>query len=182
MANYNKSKKRSFVAAVISFLGSLVLVYGLYLVLSELFIIFTSDDGGAGRIILGILVLVLSAIIQYASILYDRFREYKKWVKRLKNSGIEEELAQNDELARRAYLSNPTPLGLRYIEERNPKVASEIKAHLENGKRGFSDKLYQKIYDKYDSDVKIRTKDEKESSVIPTAAEQDWENGETIIR
>ena len=182
MANYNTTKKRSFVAALISFLGSLVLVYGLYLVLSALFLIVTTDDGGAGRIILGILVLVLNGLIQYASILYDRFREHKKWVKRLKNTGIEEELAQNDELARRAYLSNPTAFGLKYIEEHNPKAASEIRAQLENEKSGFSDKLQRKLSDKYDSDVKIRVKEEKDTSSQQLEIEQDWENGETIIR
>ena len=178
MANYMKTKKRSFVAGLISFIGSLVLLLGLYLILSALYIIITTDNGGAGRIILGILVLVLTALIQYCSVLYDRFMNHKKWVKRLQSTGIEELLSSDDELAHKAYRSNPTVFGLRYIEKFNPRVAADIQAQLieSSANSPFKTKLRAKYYD---ADIKIKEKaPEKEA---PTA-NADWENGETIIK
>lgn len=126
MASYNK-KKRSLIAGLISFVGSIVMVWGLYLILSEIFTIVTTDFGGAGRIILGVLILILSAAIQYGAFAFDKYRAHRKWVKRLYNAGLVDEMKTSKELAWRAYLSNPTPMGLKFVEEQNPKVAAEIR-------------------------------------------------------
>ena len=171
MANYMKPKKRSLVASVISFIGSLVFVYGLYHILSAIYKIVTTDEKAVGKIILGILLVILCFAIQYASFAYDKSRENIKWKKRLESAGITEELSENEELCWQAYRSNPTAFGLRYIEEHNPKAAADITAYLEETSgKGFTNNAPA---------VKIKEKKDPQPAI---ETQQDWENGETIIR
>ena len=177
MAKYIKPKRKSFIAGIISFIGSLIFVWGLYHILSAVFIIITTDDSATGKIILGILIILLCFAIQYAAIFYDKYREHRKWVKRLKNAGIEDELSENEELCWQAYRSNPTAFGLKYIEDKNPKAAENIRAYLAENHSSFIDNIINKNANS--EAVKIRTKDESE---IVIETEQNWEDGETIIK
>ncbi|MBQ8831218.1 MAG: hypothetical protein IJ017_06435 [Oscillospiraceae bacterium] len=180
MANYMKPKRRSFVAGVISFIGSLVFVWGLYHILSAVYIIVTTDEKATGKIILGILIVILCFAIQYMAHLYDKYREHRKWKKRLKNAGIEDELAANYELCWQAYRSNPTPFGLKYIEEKNPKAAEDIRAYLAENPSNFFEKLMSRNV--HTEAVKVFPKEEPEQQKTVIETEQNWADGETIIR
>lgn len=148
MTKRNK-KKRSFAAELISFIGSIVMVLGLCLILFEIFIIATTDNGSAGLIILGFLLLILSIIIQYSSIQCDKYIEHRKWVKRLYSAGIVDELPYSGELAWRAYQTNPTPMGLNFIEEHNPNAAADIRKHISENTPLPIDKLTNSVFSKY---------------------------------
>ena len=180
MAKYMKPKRKSLVAGIISFVGSLIFVWGLYHLLSAVYTIITTDDSAAGQIILGILIVILCFVIQYAAIMYDKYREHLKWKKRIKNAGIEEELAENDDLCWQAYRSNPTPFCIKYIEEINPKVAEDIKAYVAENSTTFIDKITFRSPGADGVKVKINDKPKEKKVVIET--EQNWEDGETIIR
>ena len=180
MAKYMKPKRKSFVAGIISFIGSLIFVWGLYHVLYAAYIIITTDDTAAGQIILGILIIILCFVIQYAAIMYDKYREHIKWKKRLTNAGIEEELASNDDLCWQAYRSNPTPFCIKYIEERNPKVAEDIRAYVAENSTTFIDKITFRSSGA--ESVKVKTKDEPKEKKVVIETAQNWEDGETIIR
>ena len=183
MANYMKPKRRSFVAGIISFIGSLIFVWGLYHILSAVYTIVTTDEGAAGRIILGILIVILCFVLQYAAKVYDQYREHKKWKKRLVNAGIDEDLSTNHELCWQAYRSNPTPFGLKYIEERNPKAADDIRAYLAENPSNFFEKLASR--GTQSEAVKVAVKEEPvrtEEPQIVIETEQNWEDGETIIK
>ena len=180
MAKYMKPKRKSIVAGIISFIGSLIFVWGLYYILSAVFILITTDEGAAGQIILGILIIILCFVIQYAAIMYDKYREHRKWMKRLANAGIDEELPTNDDLCWQAYRSNPTPFCVKYIEGKNPKVAEDIKAYIAENPTTFIDKLIYKLSGS--EGVKVKTKDEPKEEEVTIETEQNWEDGETIIR
>lgn len=170
MTRYDK-KRRSFVAGLISFVGSLVMLWGLYLVLSQIFSMVIKSGGSVALIILGILILILSAIIQYGSIMYDKYREHKKWVARLCDSGIADELASSKELAWQAYRSNPTPMGLRFIEEYNPKAASEIKKHVALTQVSPVEKAFGDIFSGF-SEKKPAEKPKKQTASSRTSAQE----------
>ncbi len=189
MANYMKPKRKSFVAGVISFIGSLVFVWGLYHILRAVYTLVTTDDSAIGEFILGILIVLLCFVIQYSAILYDKYREHRKWKKRLKNAGIEEELPTNEELCWQAYRSNPTPFGLKYIEDKNPKAAEDIRAYLAENPTNFMEKLMSRGAES--EAVKVAVKEEPEEPEEPENSEepqivieteQRWEEGETIIK
>ena len=183
MANYMKPKRRSFVAGIISFIGSLIFVWGLYHILSAVYTIVTTDDGAAGRIILGILIVILCFVFQYAAILYDQYREYRKWVKRLVNSGIAEELPTNEDLCWQAYRSNPTPFGLKYIDGKNPKAAEDIRAYLAETPSNFIEKLLKRGEETVAVKIAERKSAEADNEPqISIETEQNWEDGETIIK
>ena len=179
MANYMKPKRKSFVAGVISFIGSLVFVWGLYHILSAVFIIVTSDNSAAGSIVLGILLIILCFVIQYAAIIFDKYREHRKWIKRIVNAGIEPELSENEELCWQAYRSNPTPFCLKYIEARNAKAADNIRAYLSENPSTFSEKLLSRGSAET---FKIHHKKDKTEETLNIETDQNWADGETIIK
>lgn len=175
MGRTTKTKKRSFVAAFISFIGSIVMVLGLYLALTEIFIMVVSDGGKTATVILGILVIILSGFIQFGSVLFDRMMEHQKWTKRLKNAGIEEQLAEDSELCWQAYRSNPTAMGLRYIASHNADAAADIQAYLAEHPLSFRDKLQGKK-------PTLPPATKQYISKAEPKVQQNWADGETIIR
>jgi hypothetical protein len=108
--------KNSFLASVISILGSIVALGG---------IASFEDDPTITviAVIAGIALLICGKLI-------SNDKAFKKWWKQVKDAGLEPQIAQNVETAIAVYNKNPNNKTLKKIAQLNPAAAERITALL----------------------------------------------------
>ena len=97
---------------------------------------------GYGFLMIGIMLAVSTELIQgivmaAAGLLLEiwapsisRNKQFKKWVKQLREKGVEAEISSNINAAIRVYNSNPCKKTLEYIGSLNPAAAENITKQL----------------------------------------------------
>lgn len=108
--------KNSFLASVVSILGSIIALAG----------IASAEDDPAITVvcvIAGIAMLVCGKLI-------SNDKAFKKWWKQVKDANLEPQIAQSVETAIAVYNKNPQKKTLKKIAELNPAAAEQIERSL----------------------------------------------------
>lgn len=110
--------KSSVLATIISFFGSVWCLVGVCLAVSE-------------DVVAGIILAVVGlACLFWADAINER-ASFKKWIKKLKNEGVEEQLSTSNEMCMVVYNANPCKRTIEYIRKYNPTVAEQISNEIE---------------------------------------------------
>lgn len=108
--------KNSFLASVVSILGSVIALAG---------IASAADDPA---------ITVVCVIAGIAMIVCGKFisndKAFKKWWKQVKDANLEPQIAQNVQTAIAVYNKNPQKKTLKKIAELNPAAAEQIERSL----------------------------------------------------
>ena len=109
--------KNSVGATAVSILGYGLLMMGVMLAVSE-------------DLISGIVMAVLGILLELWAPTISRNKQFKKWIKQLREKGVEAEIRSDINAAIRVYNSNPCKKTLAYIGTLNPAAAENITKQL----------------------------------------------------
>ena len=108
--------KKSFLASLVSIVGSIMMILGICLLFEEL--------------VAGIICAVIGvAFLLWAPIISER-KLFKLWIKDLKNKGVIEQLSSSNELCMQMYQANPHKRTIKFIAKYNTAAAETISASL----------------------------------------------------
>ncbi len=109
--------KKSFLASLVSIVGSIMLLLGIGLLFEET--------------VAGIICAVIGvAFMLWAPIISER-KLFKLWIKDLKNKGVIDQLSSSNELCMQMYKANPNKRTIKFIAKYNIAAAETISSALE---------------------------------------------------
>ena len=104
--------RHSFLATVVSLIGSVLMLSGLYL-------LFVQALAGVACILIGIVYSFIASAI-------SKRKQFRLWIKSLKQQGIIALLPTSRELCLQVYQANPQKRTINFIAKYNPAVAQEL--------------------------------------------------------